>query len=305
MGYDHRTKAGNQADVAKHAALIVLIARRLSAGTGSGPIRYADVCAGPARSPAAHSPGLPDGAGHLASALALWPRLMRGSIPRELRWFVDRYAPPRRAAWKTYPGSSTIVADLCADSRAPLALTAWDIAPDAAASLREALGRNPGVTVHARAATPADEGVTRADVLLLDPPGIGERFGLRLADLADIARAAPPAAWTLIWLPILEGAEGDDAAARAWIGSLADPSLPPPRALGVRWPSRPSHGKMVGCLLVLRAVPDGPAIAVRSLLSWLARHVFTGAHAWSIESIGSWPADTRPGGTRFGMSAER
>ncbi len=210
--YDHHRKAGNQGDVAKHPVLIAALSTLVAQETGR-PFHYVDAFAGHGWHPLLKRPDYE------------WPRGI-GSLPQPgqdvdpsvaawHRWYLAR--PDLIQGW--YPGSATIAADVCRIRNRSFCFHLCDRAPEVLDNLRhwfspEGLKPGESCTIHEVLAADDDEpaewtpefqqAVGDADLLLLDPPGIGIQSSNpsfpRWRELKRVLknRDGKP---TLMWLP--------------------------------------------------------------------------------------------------------
>jgi 23S rRNA A2030 N6-methylase RlmJ len=215
MSYDHRDKAGNEGDLAKHVVLVAALDTRLATLTGEGSdgtFRYADLFAGfafcdlPAQGPWRR--GIAELAarwtarhvGEASSAPAGGTDTVgTGSDNPHVRLYATSFAGRR-----PYPGSASIAAELARRRGLAFRPALYDVAPEPVADLRAAFD-GEGCAVLARPADREDAAVRDAHFVFIDPPGVDRTTMPAWSQLSGFVTERPAGQDVLIWLPILSG----------------------------------------------------------------------------------------------------
>lgn len=276
MNYRHGFHAGNFADVVKHVALALALARLTAKDK---PLRYMETHAGSGLyaldgEAARRSPEWRDGVARVLAALAAAPDAVRSALAP---WERAVAARNPQGGLAVYPGSPAIAQTLL---RPGDAIRLCELHPEEAAALAATMGRDRRVKLEARdgaiavaAWLPPPE---RRGLLLVDPP-FEEGTAERRRDFALMLSAARRALsrWregTLaFWRPLKDPdavAEFDGALATL---AIEEAGLAPEKLLAADlWVRAPGPGPLAGAGVVILHPPFGVEEGLRAALPWLA-----------------------------------
>lgn len=261
--YDHRTRAGNQGDVVKHVALMAA-GRHALEGAGHR-LKYVDAFAGPGGS--LLLPG-----GRWMQDIGEVNRAAKASSPdvaRWLRWYLSR----PQLVGSRYPGSALIMADLAMSCGKPISMNLWDVSAEAVEDLRHLF---PKQRVHHGPVNPTAAAVRDADLLLIDPPGVGSSRNWRL--LLELIKRGQH---MLAWLPVTANNRG--SVSKRSETQLHDVLLlEDTAATRVLWPR---GGRTMGCHLVYRC-SDEAICSIRAAVEEVVS-LSTGRQ-WEVQH---WPQE--------------
>ena len=271
MSYDHNKKAGNQGDVVKHVALVAALDTILKAWPKDKEVfKYADVFAGYALNRLVKGNEWKQGIGKLVGReeltkndhAKLWSKLCLPSNKSEL------------ASW-SYPGSSMIAYKLCKERLKVAQLSLWDTSESVLADLLVAFDGQCH-NLYQRPAKPDEDAVLNADLILIDPPGLGEDKGFpSWRSICEFLRPREGQS-IIVWLPVnanatkkppTEGKQSQEIRKEA----LEELGF---HATKVRWAV---GGHTIGCQLIFR-LPQDAGNALRIAVD-------------SIVSVASWQSD--------------
>jgi 23S rRNA A2030 N6-methylase RlmJ len=264
LSYDHNKKAGNPGDVVKHVALVAALDTILKAWPKDKEVfRYADTFAGYARNQLGEGNEWEQGIGKLVGLeesteneyVKLWSKLCLPSSKSKL------------AYWQ-YPGSSMIAYKLCKEQLKVAHLSLWDTSESVLADLLAAFGGQCH-NLHQRPAKPDEDAVQNADLILIDPPGLGEDKGF--PSWRSIREFCSPREGQsiIVWLPVnantAEKPPAEDKQSQEIRkGALEELGF---HATKVRWAV---GGRTIGCQLIFRLPQDAEnalRIAVDNIVS--------------------------------------
>ena len=259
MNYRHAFHAGNFADLVKHAALLLLLARLKS---DAGPLSVIDTHAGRglydlAGEDARRSGEAQDGIMRLMAA---------GDAPAA-------FAPLKQAVStlngggpvRRYPGSPWLIAEALGPADSYLAC---ELGPDEHTALREAMrGRRNVRTLWADGyeAAAAQTQASGRTLVLIDPPFERPDDYRRIVATLAAVRARNPRAVALVWLP-LKDLETFDRFLRDFEDVVDVPAL----VAETRMRPLTDPMKMNGCALLLMGAPEGLAEPIEAVAAWTA-----------------------------------
>lgn len=257
MNYRHAFHAGNFADLVKHAALLDLLRRMMSA---NGPLSVIDTHAGRGL----YDLGGPEAQRSGEAAQGILKLMQAPGLP-------SAFAPLRAAVLRLnkggpvrrYPGSPFLVAESLRPGDTYLGC---ELRGEEHGALKEALKGRSGVsTLCADGFKTAADQVPAAGpaLVLIDPPfERGDDYAHIVETLGAVARRNPKAV-VLVWLP-LKDLETFDAFLREAEEAGAGPLL----VAEARMKPLTDPLKMNGCALVTARAPEGFAEVLESLCAW-------------------------------------
>jgi 23S rRNA (adenine2030-N6)-methyltransferase len=288
MNYRHDYHAGNFADLLKHAALCELLRLLLSkdkklfvldthAGAGGydlggeRAVRTGEAEAGIARLASAPRDGMPEAVVRYLAQVAAYDRKF-GPAGRSLRRYPGS---PRLIRAALRPGDRFIACELHPEDA--LALKR-EFAGDRAVEVRQADGYKV-----LKALLPPPE---RRGLVLIDPPFEATDEFERLARAVRQGLRRFATGCYALWYPIK-----DEAAAAAFVGSLAAPKL---LVLELRLGGGDGAGKLTACGLAVINPPWRFEEAMREALPWIARCLGPDVRATVSAPPASAPAPALP-----------
>ena len=161
MIYDHRKKAGNPGDIAKHIALLSALNGVLTQAD-SNPFRYADIFAGFPGNPLIPGNEWEAGIGRLDRSVTTMQN------PHITKWY-HHYVAGKNRANGLYPGSAAIAADEIKQHGKQPELLLWDMADEVIQALQEYFADS--AAIFREMAAPEDGRLRKADFVFIDPPG--------------------------------------------------------------------------------------------------------------------------------------
>lgn len=244
MNYRHAFHAGGPADVVKHTVLVRILVHLLNK---PAPFRVIDTHAGA---------GLYDLRGEEARRSPEWregiARLRSASLSLAAQQLLAPYldavaAVNAPAELAVYPGSPALVR---AFLRSRDRLTACELAPDAAAALRRAIGGDRRIKAVAidgwvalNAYLPPPE---RRGLVLIDPPFEASDEFTRLATAVEAGYRKWATGMFVLWYPI-KGRADPDALARR----LARAAIPKALRAEVEFATAQAEGRLAGSGLIV------------------------------------------------------
>ena len=285
MSYDHRSNAGNEGDVLKHAILAALV-QDLLPTSGDRVFRYAEAHAGRGRSLLLAGGAWERGIGRLGTT-ASWPASRPLAPYRENCLFGK--SDGAATTGDSYLGSAALVLRLL--ERHGVAYQLYLFETDAAAA-RDLCAYVAAHAVHPANVTVFDgdgyegvKGLSGLDLALVDPPTRDEER------VEDFLRTPPHGLKNLlVWTPRSCAGSGDSGnplpgreskASREWLASLRDlPSaLPQKRMERAAWDGwAGSTRDLAGC-------------AVAGWFSATSTHGAMGSGAAATRALMAWPED--------------
>jgi 23S rRNA (adenine2030-N6)-methyltransferase len=271
VNYRHHFHAGNFADVAKHALLVLLIRALqkkekgfLYLDTHAGRGVY-DLMAAAEGDSLARKAEWPDGIG----------RLMSGDLPPLLLEYealvrqFDRDQGNVEPALRFYPGSPWIARKL---ARSQDRLVFCEKQPDECALLKETFYSSPLTYVYAMdgyqalsAMLPPPE---KRALVLIDPPFEAQDEWAQIVSALGEGLRRLPAGTFAVWYPLTQRARID-----AFFGELLQLTLPPTLTLELSIAGESSPMKMKGCGLVVINPPWQFEKVAEPLLWFLAERL--------------------------------
>jgi 23S rRNA A2030 N6-methylase RlmJ len=197
--YEHNSKAGNQGDVVKHAALVAAVDSLLALDRARFFV-YADCFAGSAHYPLIPGSGWAKGIGKL-------PSTVTESANKHVAQWRSMWPQGKSLVGASYPGSSAIVCQLVAARRMKWHAHLWDISPSAIASLRAAFAVEDA-TVHGCPVSAGDVHSCTPTFVLVDPPGPRTAGKPHYPSARGVVEMTFGTEHAMIWMPIIASGTG-------------------------------------------------------------------------------------------------
>ena len=230
--YNHSHKIGNEGDLVKHAVLVAVLGTR--AVMTDTPFVYAESHTGRATYELPENGKWGRGIGAFSKLPAVLEDRRRrtqgeaSKIP-QLAFYDDLCLGAEVQPGMSYPGSSGLVFRLLQQRQMPLKFHLWEFDAHAYADLAAHYQSSPNVAVYHGDGYAGVSGLDRADLVLVDPPGIDELERERI--LAVLTRLGTRCIPFICWTARLR--DKGEMAARDSADSLQVHSL----AVQQGWPS--------------------------------------------------------------------